>query len=114
MGNLLSEERKVLPNRRESVVLDVWHNEERYHVAYSRDPGAGYPNTPIREIFIHGPKSGSDLDAISLTVAVILSMPLQRGATLDELSHSAARLPDSNAADFIGTVIDTLRKEEPW
>lgn len=106
--------RKVLPNRMESVVLDVWYNDERYRVAYSRSPGPGYPDTPIREIFIHGPKSGSDLDSISFTVGVILSIALQRGATLDELSHSVARLPVGEAADFIGHVIDTLKEERPW
>lgn len=99
--------RQILPNRRDSRILDVWFNNERYHVSYSRDPRG----TDIREVFIHGPKVGSDIDAISYTVGVTLSIALQRGATLEELSHSVARHPNGEAADFIGYIIDTLRKE---
>lgn len=106
-------QRKALPNRRESCILDVWYNNERYHVSYSREPGPTYPSTPIKEVFIHGPKVGSDADSLSFTMGVALSIALQRGATLDELSHSVARHPNGDASDFIGHIIDTLKKETP-
>ena len=98
--------RNRLPNRRESTILDVFYLNERYHVSYSR-----FPEGHIGEVFIHGPKVGSDMDAVTFTSGVVLSIALQRGATLDELSLSAARLPDGSAADFIGHILDVLKKE---
>lgn len=51
------------------------------------------------------------MDSVSFTVGVILSIALQRGATLEELSHSSARDPSGEASDFIGYIIDVLQKE---
>ena len=98
--------RSRLPNRRESTTLNIFHNNERYHVSYSQ-----FPDGAIGEVFLHGPKVGSDMDAVTFTTGVILSIALQHGATLEELSHSTARFPDGSAADFIGHIIDVLIKE---
>lgn len=94
--------RNRLPNRRESRTLDVWHNNERYHVSFSR---AG---TRIAEIFLHGPKIGSQLDAIAYDIGVALSVALQHGSTVEELLNSAARLEDGQPASIVGAVLAAL------
>lgn len=95
--------RNRLPNRRESRTLDVWHNYERYHVSYSRDA-----NNRIAEIFMHGPKVGSQLDSIAYDLGVGLSVALQHGACVDELLASASRLEDGKPASVVGAVLEAL------
>lgn len=95
--------RERLPNRRPSTTLNVWHNQERYHVSFSKDASNG-----IREVFIHGPKAGSALDALAFDIGVAISLGLQFGATVDDLRHSMARLEDGQSASFVGKVLESL------
>ena len=94
--------REKLPNRRESRTIDLWHKGERYHVSYSRN------DTRIAEVFMHGPKAGSDLDALSFDVGVAISLALQYGTDICDLRKSVARLEDGQPASIVGAVLDRL------
>ena len=96
-------DRQRLPNRRPSTTLDVWHNNERYHVSFSKDT-----DNVIREVFVHGPRAGSDLDALAFDIGVALSLGLQHGATVGSLLHSMARLEDGSNASFVGRILEAL------
>ena len=95
--------RARLPNRRPSTTLDVWHNNERYHVSFSKDE-----SNVIREVFVHGPRAGSDLDALAFDVGVAISLGLQCGASISDLRHSMARLETGAPASFVGQILEAL------
>jgi hypothetical protein len=95
--------RQRLPNRRQSTTLDVWHHNERYHVSFSKDD-----SNCIKEFFVHGPKSGSDLDSIAYDIGAIASVCMQWGAPLGELRNTLSRLPSGEAASFVGSILDAL------
>ena len=94
--------RERLPNRRESRTLGLWHQRERYHVSYSRN------GTRIAEVFLHGPKAGSALDAIAFDIGVALSLALQSGTDICDLRKSVSRLEDGQPASIVGAVLDRL------
>jgi len=96
--------RSRLPPRRQSTTLDLWYKGERFHVSYARDPDGR-----ISEVFLHGPKVGSDLDGMAFDIGVALSLALQHGADVDVLGHSVARLEDGHPASIVGAVLDMLR-----
>lgn len=95
--------RNRLPNRRQSTTLDVWHQNERYHVSFSKDDF-----NRVKEFFVHGPKSGSDLDSIAYDIGAIASVCMQWGAPLGELRNTLSRLPSGDAASFVGSILDAL------
>jgi hypothetical protein len=101
--------RHRLPNRRTSWVSELWFNAERWHVAHSRAlDGFG----PIREVFINGARTGSAIADIAYSTGTTISIALQHGASLTELSHSVCRLEDGKPADLIGAVLDHLIDED--
>lgn len=101
--------RKRLPNRRTSWVSELWWNNEKWHVAHSRDlDGFG----PIREVFINGARTGSGIANIAYSTGTTISIALQYGTTLEELAHSVCRLEDGSPADLIGAVLDHLIAED--
>lgn len=86
----------------------MYHNNERYHVTYSRYDFLGN----IAEVFVVGPKRGSTMDAISYSVGTTISIALQHGVPLNELAHSVCRLEDGSPADIVGAVLDHLIAED--
>lgn len=98
--------RSRLPNRRESTTLDLPWGRERYHITYSMHP----PNAPL-EVFISGPRAGTDLYAICNTASVVISIALQHGVPLKVLANAVLRDDEGNPADIVGAVIDSLVAE---
>jgi len=72
----ISSSRFRLPNRRESTVEDLYFNGERYHLSYSSLHGK------VWEVFISGPRAGTDLYAICCTAATLIS-PTQMTGLLE-------------------------------
>lgn len=100
--------RNKLPNRRTSVTRELWFNDERYHVSYSLDPRT----LKVSEIFAHGPRSGSQQDALICTASTIISIALQSGASLEEMSHGVLRDEQGTPADVLGAFLDLLVEEQ--
>lgn len=94
--------RSRLPNRRESTVENLQFNGERYHISYSEDAGG------IREVFITGPRPGSDLYAICCTAATLLSIAFQYGVPIQVLRESTLRDREGNPQEIMGAVLDVL------
>ena len=96
------------PNRRETETIEVWWHNQRHHVSVGR-----FPNGKVGEIFIHGPKSGSDTDSLAYSIGTSLSIALQHGATVEELAKSVARGPRGGPACLVGAVLDCILGLKP-
>ena len=60
------------------------------------------------EVFIDGGKSGELIEAIARDGAVILSMALQHGVSLDTISHALTRDSFNQPTSIVGAVVDRL------
>jgi hypothetical protein len=80
--------RQVLPSRREGETFELEHGGHRYAVTigYFAPPSRG-----IAEVFIHGQKTGTDLESVARDAAVILSISLQYGVPLAVLCEAITR-----------------------
>jgi hypothetical protein len=98
----ISSTRFRLPNRRESTIEDLYFNGERYHISYSTLGGK------VWEIFISGPRAGTDLYAICCTAATLVSLALQHGVPLEVMREAALRDKEGNPVEIVGAVLDVL------
>ncbi len=92
-----------LPDRRfaETVVLE--HDGARYMVTIGF-----YPDGRPGEVFTHGARSGSTMDALLADACVVVSCLIQHGAEPSELASSMGRLGNAKPASIIGAVIDLV------
>lgn len=67
-----------------------------------------YNDGRLGEIFLNTYTFGSQMDVIMHDVALAVSIALQHGATMDELSHSAARAEGGKADGIISVIADTV------
>lgn len=77
---------------------------ERYHLSFSREEVSG----KIMETFVHGPKTGTDMDAVLATACSTISIALQSGTDLKEMEAASLRLEDGSPADIIGVALLAL------
>jgi hypothetical protein len=97
--------RTRLPNRRPNETVDLMFNDTRYAVTVGFFPDTGR----IGEVFAHGAKIGSNMDAILDDACVALSMLIQYGAEPGALASSMGRQGKGQApASIIGALADLL------
>ena len=98
-------ERQVLPMRRRCETFEIdFGGLEKSHVitvGYYEDGRPG-------EVFISGGKSGEQVEAIARDGAVLVSMLLQHGASLDTIRHAITRDGQDAPQSIIGVVVDRL------
>jgi hypothetical protein len=90
-----------LPNRRAAETVAIEYAGTRFTVTVGF-----YPDGHIGEVFTHGVRSGSNLDALLADACVVVSCLIQHGAELRELAASMGRLGNAEPASIIGAVID--------
>jgi hypothetical protein len=92
-----------LPDRRaaETVMLDF--DGTRFMVTIGF-----YPDGRPGEVFTHGARSGSNIDALLADACVVVSCLIQHGAEPSELAGSMGRLGSAKPASIIGAVIDLI------
>ena len=100
-------ERQRLPDRREAETVNIKIGGNEYKL------GIGYfPEGRIGEVFIAGPKSGSDMHGLLADLGVVISRLFQHGDTPASLAAGMARLGDGTTpASIIGTIADALARE---
>ena len=105
--------RDRLPSRRKSETIKFNHRwpddrEQRFlaTVGYYEDHRVG-------EIWLATDKTGMTLDVSVKDSAMIVSVGLQYGATLEEFTNSFLRDPRGEPAGPIGTLIDILLERRP-
>ncbi len=95
--------RARLPDRRPAETFDLKHGGQRFTVTVGF-----YPNGRPGEVFTHGTKTGSTLDALLADACVVVSCLIQHGAEPRELARSMGRLGNAEPASIIGKVIDLV------
>jgi hypothetical protein len=93
--------RRRLPNRRPAETVELEHNGSRFTVTIGF-----YPDGRPGEVFTHGIRSGSNLDALLADACVVVSCLIQHGVEPGEIASSMGRLGNAEPASIIGAVID--------
>ncbi len=97
--------RERLPTRRPNQTTDMVYDGTRYAVTVGFHPGTG----EAREIFTHGARVGSNMDAILDDACILLSLLLQHRVDPAALARSMGRLgKGGQAASVIGALADLL------
>jgi hypothetical protein len=73
--------------------------------------GFGSDGKP-REIFARAKRPETDLDCVADDGAVLASMLLQHGASLEEIAHSLGRSSEGRPTSVVGAIVDVARKIE--
>jgi hypothetical protein len=95
--------RQRLPNRRAAETVMLEHDGARFMVTIGF-----YPDGRPGEVFTHGARSGSNLDALLADACVVVSYLIQHGVEPGELAGSMGRLGNTKPASVIGAVIDLV------
>jgi len=72
--------RQRLPNRRASVTRTFWCDGHEY-----RATGSRFPDGRLAELFLDTGKAGSAVQTQAENAAVLVSLLLQHGVTVDEI-----------------------------
>lgn len=103
-------ERRVLPARREGETFDLIHGNQRNKFTVTV---SCFSDGSPAEVFITGPKVGSETEAIARDGAILLSLALQYGVPLYTMRHAITRNEQGQADTVIGRVIDQMYMREP-
>jgi hypothetical protein len=98
--------RSRLPDRRAGEVFEFEHLGHIYTVGLGF---YGYGGR-IGEVFLDCNKSGTPIQTYARDSAVVLSLLLQHGCSLDTIRHAVTRNADGSAAGPIGALLDLLAK----
>ena len=93
--------RQRLPARRPAETVELEHNGSRFTVTIGF-----YPDGRPGEVFTHGIRSGSNLDALLADACVVVSCLIQHGVEPSQMASSMGRLGNAEPASIIGAVID--------
>jgi len=93
-------ERRILPNRRDSQLIDFEHDGIRYTVGASR-----FDDGRLGEIFIDCERRGSAAETASRDGAVLASLALQHGVSVDVLRHALTQTRDGSPAGPVGVAL---------
>jgi hypothetical protein len=92
-----------LPDRRFAETVALEHDGARYMVTIGFFPD-GRPG----EVFTHGARSGSNMDALLADACVAVSCLIQHGVEPRDLACSMGRLGNNRPASVIGAVVDLV------
>jgi len=98
--------RLPLPNRRrcETFTLDFGGLSRPHTVSVGY-----YDDGRIGELFITGGKSGEQVQTIARDGAIMASLALQHGVTIDTMHHAITRNSQDEPQSVLGVVVDGLR-----
>ena len=98
--------RLTLPNRRHNETMKLHHGGVRgaYHVT------VGYyaDGKTVGEVFISTSKIGTLHDAAARDIAILMSLALQHGCTLETMRDALTREADGAPSTIAGAVADKL------
>ena len=96
--------RERLPNRRGSVTFAFDCGPHRYVATISFFPGADR----LAEIFLGNGRAGSDIDAAAKDSAVVASIALQHGVSVDTIRKALLRDNQGKANSPLGCALDAI------
>ena len=97
--------RNILPQRRRSETFKFQFRAQRasFHVT------TGYFNdNTLGELFLNTSKTGSQSEADARDFAILISLLLQHGCTLETICGALTREMDGSPSTLAGTVVDLL------
>jgi hypothetical protein len=98
-------QRRTLPQRRHSETFELaFGGFDKKHIITV----GYYDDGTVGEVFINFPKSGMPTEAIARDGAVLLSLALQYGATLENMKSAITRNSNGEPSTVVGAVIDRL------
>ena len=106
----MTSARNTLPQRRRGETFELVHGGQNTVFAVTF---GYYPDGRIGEVFISGAKTGSAFEAVARDGAILLSLLLQQGGTLDVVKHAITREGNGAPSTIIGAVVDRLAEEPP-
>ena len=95
--------RHILSNRREHCSFEFTNDGIGYRAGVGK-----FPNGDIAEIFLDCEKRGSAAETSARDCAVMASLCLQHGVTIDALRHSLVKLADGSGAGPLGRALDII------
>lgn len=98
--------RQRLPNRRGQTRVSLAFGGVPYEVSFGRfDDGAP------AEVFIDSRKPGSGMHALAHDAAVLISLALQHGVTINVIRHALARESNGEPQTIVGRALDAIAGE---
>jgi hypothetical protein len=95
--------RKRLPHRRAAETIAFERDGARFEMT------AGfYPDGRLGEIFLSADRANSLLDFLMSDAAILASIAMQYGATLEELQHAMKRDSRGKPSSPIGEALDRI------
>ena len=95
--------RRTLSQRRASETFDLrfWSQNFKVTVGF-------YPDGTPGEVFIDGGKTGQDVQSTARDAAVVLSLGLQHGVSIESIRHAVTRDSSGGAVSILGATIDAI------
>jgi hypothetical protein len=104
----MTAHRERLSNRRAHELLDLEHGGFKFTVGIGR-----FADGRLGEIFINSPKIGTAIDVTARDSAIVASIALQHGATVDELRHALSCNRDGSAGGPLAAALDLIEGGAP-
>lgn len=100
--------RQRLTDRRpaDTIKIRSVHQDRTLHLTLGY-----YPDSRLGELFVHGAKVGSHMDAMLSEFATLLSIALQHGMPLQDFAANLQREPDGRPCTVLGEITDALMAE---
>lgn len=103
--------RKKLPNRRASEVIEMSHvlasgNVQQYFADISK-----YDDGSVAEIFLDMGRQSNEVANLARDAAMVLSIALQHGIPIEEMRASVGRDETGLPHSVIGTALDLVANE---
>ena len=98
--------RERLANRRSSTSVKLSLDGLRYQCSYSR-----FSDGRLAEVFIDAGKVGSAVNIMARDLAVVTSLALQHGATVDEIRSALAQELDGTQRGPLGELFRLAGEE---
>jgi hypothetical protein len=95
--------RMRLPDRRAAETFRLEYEGTQFMITIGF-----YPDGRPGEVFTHGARSGSNMDALLADACVVISCLIQHGAEPSDLAGSMGRLSSASPASVIGAVVDLV------
>lgn len=99
--------RNTLPQRRKCYTFKHRFRDFSYHVTTGL-----YPSGELGEVFLNTEKTGTQVDANARDFAIMISLLLQHGCSMETISNALTREGDGTPSTIAGAVADILGEKK--
>lgn len=97
--------RRQLPARRPQISVDLLFNGNRFTVSFGGDGASG----ELLEVFVSTwSQAGSSLQDAVRDAAIMISLAIQHGCSIDTMARALTRNHDGQPASIIGAVVEAM------